>query len=170
MGSLMGGLLPGAVPEPLFLAVGVVAGVVAALVMDWPMSRQPEGFTPAYIAAGVLTRSPPADVRFRTAMIAHHLAGGLAGLLYALVALGVDRVSHGLSPAIGVALHAHLLGVVVVVGFIYAFFAHLVLPRAGGRPYEEQATAVRGQWLRSAVVYGLTVLALVPAVVLSVAG
>jgi len=103
-------------------------------------------------------------------MLAHHLAGGLAGLLYALVALGVDQVTPGLSPAVGIALHAHLIGVVVVVGFIYAFFAHLVLPRAGGRPYEEQATAVRGQWLRSALVYGLTVLVLVPAVVLSVAG
>ena len=170
MQPLTSGLTPGAVSVPWFLAVAVIVGVVAALVMDWPMSRQPEGFTPAFIAAGVLTRTPARDVRFRTAMIAHHLAGGLAGLLYALVALGVDRVSHGLSPAIGVALHAHLLGVVVVVGFIYAFFAHLVLPRAGGRPYEEQATAVRGQWLRSAVVYGLTVLALVPAVVLSMAG
>ena len=169
MGSLMGGLLPGAVPEPLFLAVGVVAGVVAALVMDWPMSRQPEGFTPAYIAAGVLTRSPPADVRFRTAMIAHHLAGGLAGLLYGLVAIGVDRAMPTLGAAFGVSLPAHLLGVVVVVGFIYAFFAHLVLPRAGGRPYEEQATAVRGQWLRSALVYGVTVLVVVPAIVVSVA-
>jgi len=170
MQPLTSGLTPGTVPMPWFLAVAIIVGVVAALVMDWPMSRQPEGFTPAYIAAGVLTRTQTGDVRFRTAMIAHHLAGGLAGLLYALVALGVDRVSPGLSPVVGVGLHAHLIGVVAVVGFIYAFFAHLVLPRAGGRPYEEQATAVRGQWLRSALVYGLTVLLLVPAVVLSVVG
>ena len=169
MEPLTGGLPPGTVPVPWFLAIAVIVGVIAALVMDWPMSRQPEGFTPAYIAAGVLTRTPARDVRFRTAMIAHHLAGGLAGLLYALVALGVDRVAPG-SPAIGVALGAHLIGVIAVVSFIYAFFAHLVLPRAGGRPYEEQATAVRGQWLRSALVYGATLLFLVPIVVVSVAG
>jgi len=170
MEPLTSGFAPGTVPIPWFLAIAVIVGVIAALVMDWPMSRQPEGFTPAYIAAGVLTRTPAESVRFRTAMIAHHLAGGLAGVLYALVALGVDRVSPGLSPAVGVALHAHLIGVVVVVAFIYAFFAFLVLPRAGGRPYEEQATAVRGQWLRSALVYGVTVLILVPAVMLSVVG
>jgi len=170
MEPLTGGFAMGTVPVAWFLAVAVIVGVVAALVMDWPMSRQPEGFTPAYIAAGVLTRTPARDVRFRTAMIAHHLAGGLAGLLYALVALSVHRVSPMLSPGVGIALHAHLLGVLVVVGFIYAFFAHFVLPRAGGRPYEEQATAVRGQWLRSALVYGLVMLVLVPAVVASLTG
>ncbi|TQQ81404.1 hypothetical protein [Halonotius roseus] len=170
MEPLTGGLPPGTVPVPWFLAIAVIVGVIAALVMDWPMSRQPEGFTPAYIAAGVLTRTPARDVRFRTAMVAHHLAGGLAGLLYALVALGVDRAMPTLGAAFGVSLPAHLLAVVAVVGFIYAFFAHLVLPRAGGRPYEEQATAVRGQWLRSALVYGATVLIVVPAIVVSVAG
>ena len=166
----MESLTTGGIPTLWFLAVGGVAGVVAAVVMDWPMSRQPEGFTPAYIAAGVLTRRRPENVRFRTAMVAHHLAGGLAGLLYALVALGVDRGLPGIGPIVGVTLAAHLVGVVAVVGLIYAFFAHLVLPRAGGRPYEEQATAVRGQWLRSALVYGLSVLVLVPSVVVSVAG
>lgn len=168
MESLTSGLTTGGLAPPLFLAIGIAAGVVAALVMDWPMSRQPEGFTPAYIAAGVLTRTPPTDVRFRTAMFVHHLAGGLAGLLYGLVALGVDRLTPTLPPTVGVGLPAHLVGVIVVVGFIYAFFAHLVLPRAGGRPYEEQATAVRGQWLRSALVYGLTVLVVAPVVVVSV--
>lgn len=167
MVSLTSGLTTGGLAPLWFLVIGIAAGVVAALVMDWPMSRQPEGFTPAYIAAGVLTRTSPPDVRFRTAMVIHHVAGGTAGLLYALVALGVDRVSPTLPPTVGVGLPAHLLGVIVVVGFIYAFFAHLVLPRAGGRPYEEQATAVRGQWLRSALVYGLTVLVVVPAVVVS---
>jgi len=168
MESLTSGLTTGGLAPLWFLAIGIAAGIVAALVMDWPMSRQPEGFRPAYIAAGVLTRTPQTDVRFRTAMVAHHLAGGLAGLLYALVALGVDRLPLTLLPTVGVGLFGHLVGVIVVVGFIYAFFAHLVLPRAGGRPYEEQATAVRGQWLRSALVYGLTMLVVVPAVGVSV--
>ena len=83
MESLTSGLTTGGLAPLWFLAIGIAAGVVAALVMDWPMSRQPEGFTPAYIAAGGLTRTSPTDVRFRTAMFAHHLAGGLAGLLYA---------------------------------------------------------------------------------------
>jgi len=144
------------------VAVGVLAGLLAAAVMDWPMSRQPEGFTPAYIAAGVLTRRPHESVGFRNAMIVHHLAGGLAGALYGLLAFGLAVVVPPVTTTVGLNLPAHLLAVVAVVVFIYGFFAHVVLPRAGGRSYEEEATAVRGQWLRSALVFGLTLALAVP--------
>lgn len=144
------------------VVVGVLAGVLAAAVMDWPMSRQPEGFTPAYIATGVLTRTPHESVSLRNAMIVHHLAGGLAGVLYGLLALGLAVVVPPITTSLGLNLLAHLLAVVGVVVFIYGFFAHVVLPRAGGRSYEEEATAVRGQWLRSALVFGLTLALAVP--------
>ncbi|TQQ79298.1 hypothetical protein EGH24_11750 [Halonotius terrestris] len=149
------------------LIVGVVVGLLAAVVMDWPMSRQPDGFVPAYIAASVVTRQPLADVRLPEAMIVHHLAGALAGLLYAVLFTGFSVEFPPLLMVVGVDLLSHLLAVAVVVGFIYAFFAHFVLPRAGGQSYEEQATAVRGQWLRSALVFGATMAVGVPAVIAS---
>jgi hypothetical protein len=95
-------------------------------------------------------------------MIVHHLAGGLAGVLYGLLALGLAVVVPPVTTTLGLNLPAHLLAVVGVVIFIYGFFAHVVLPRAGGRSYEEEATAVRGQWLRSALVFGLTLALAVP--------
>lgn len=152
----------------VLFAVGVLAGLLAAVVMDWPMSRQPEGFTPAYVATGVLTRTPHESVRFRDAMVVHHLAGGLAGVLYALAVSGFSVVVPAVVEAGGLNLLAHLLTVALVVGFIYGFFAHVVLPRAGGRSYEEEATAVRGQWLRSALMFGVTMVIVVPLVFLSI--
>ncbi len=148
-------------PTVFPLVIGFLAGVVAALVMDWPMSRQPEGFTPAYIAAGVVTRQPHENVRFGSAMVVHHVAGGLGGILYALL---VTIFTPAVPPATvwGINPISHLLAAGVVVGFIYAFFAHFVLPRRGGRSYEEQATAIRGQWLRSALVFGATLIVTVP--------
>jgi len=46
------------------IAVGALAGLVAAVVMDWPMSRQPDGFTPAAIAAAVVSRQSVEAVSF----------------------------------------------------------------------------------------------------------
>ena len=78
-----------------------------------------------------------------------------------------DRLHPGLSTPVatvgGVGSVPHLVATLGVSGFIYAFFAHLVLPRRGRGTYEERATAVRGQWLRSVVVFGATVAAAVPA-------
>lgn len=156
-----------AIAPPRLVAIAMVAGLVAAFVMDWPMSRQPQGFVPAYIAASVVARKPVEDVRFGEALVLHHLAGVLAGVVYAVV---VGAFSHGVPPivtAFGLNLIAHLLAVGLVVGFIYSFFAHLVLPRAGGQSYEQQATAVRGQWLRSALVFGVTMLVVVPLLAIS---
>jgi hypothetical protein len=147
------------------LVVGAVAGFVAAVVMDLPMRRQSDGFTPAYIAASVLQRSGADAVSFPAALLVHHGAGVLAGVLWGVVALvvsvpfGVDLTASG--PVL-VAV-PHVLGVVVTTAFIYAFFALLVLPRAGGEIYEERATAVRGQWLRSSLVFGATMLVAAPA-------
>ncbi len=154
----------------VIVAVGALAGAVAAVVMDWPMSRQPDGFTPAAIAAGVLTRQSVDEVSMAQLLVVHHLAGLLAGVLYGLAVVGFTASLPAVVSVGGLDLLAHLLGVGLVVGFIYGFFAHLVLPRAGGRSYEEQATAIRGQWLRSSLVFGATLAILVPLTVLSIAG
>jgi hypothetical protein len=136
------------------LGLGGVAGLAAAVVMDLPMSRQPEGFTPAYVAASVLRRTTPDEVAFRDANVVHHAAGLLAGVLYALLYVALDAGVPVDVAVAGVDVLAHVVAVVAVVGFIYAFFAHLVLPRAGRTIYEERSTAVRGQWLRSSLVFG----------------
>ena len=147
-----------------FVVVCVACGVLAAVVMDFPMARQAEGFTPAYIAASVLARSSPSSVAFRSAFVVHHVAGGAAGVLYALVYLLAADPLPAVATVGGVSAVSHLLATLVVAGFVYAFFAHLVLPRRGRGIYEERATAVRGQWLRAVVVFGVTVAVVVPAV------
>jgi hypothetical protein len=147
------------------VAAGAAAGLLAAVVMDLPMSRQSDGFTPAFVAASVIQRTSVDAVSFRAAAVVHHGAGALAGVLWALVALatalplGVDLAA---APLRAVAV-PHVIGVVATTGFIYAFFAHVVLPRAGRGIYEERATAVRGQWLRSSLVFGAAHLLIAPA-------
>ena len=154
----------------LMVAVGALAGLLAAVVMDWPMSRQPDGFTPAAIAAGILTRQSTEEVSMSQLLVVHHVAGLLAGVLYGVFVVGFSANLPAVIAVGGLDLVAHLLAVSLVSGFIYGFFAHFVLPRAGGRSYEEQATAIRGQWLRSTLVFGATLLVAVPLVTTSVVG
>ncbi|WP_224448918.1 hypothetical protein [Haloprofundus salilacus] len=144
------------------LALGALAGLVAAVVMDAPMGRQEGGFTPAYVAASVLRRTTPDAVSFRDATVVHHGAGLLAGVLYAVVLTFGETVVPRVVSLGGVDLLSHLVAVGVVVSFIYVFFAHFVLPRAGGDIYEEQSTAVRGQWLRSSLVFGAALAVVAP--------
>ncbi|MFW6320546.1 MAG: hypothetical protein ACOC0Z_01740 [Halohasta sp.] len=155
-------------PWPVILSIGAVAGLLASIVMNWPMSRQTDGFTPAAIAAAVVSRQPVAEVSMPQLLVVHHATGMLAGVGYGLfVAIGSWI---GLPSPLwldGMDIVVHLLSVTAIVVFIYSFFAHVVLPRAGGRSYEEQATAIRGQWLRSSLVYGVALAVLVPAIVLS---
>lgn len=145
---------------------GALAGLVAALAMDLQMGRQSEGWTPAFIAAAVVRRTAPEDVSFEVASVVHHAAGVASGVLYGLVTVALS----GVGPQVtwrGVSLLAHVLAVVAVTLFIYLLFANVVLPRTGGTVYEERATAVRGQWLRSSLVFAIAVLlAGPPAIVL----
>ncbi|MFK5604432.1 hypothetical protein [Haloferax volcanii] len=147
------------------LLLGAVVGAAAAVVMAIPMWRQDDGFTPAYVAAAVVRRTTPDEVSFGDANVAHHAAGALAGVLYAVVYLVTDAVAPDLGVAgIGIDLPSHLVATAVVVAFIYVAFARFIFPRAGRRIYEERATAVRGQWLRSSLVFGATLLVLAPAI------
>ena len=144
------------------LALGAVVGLAAAVVMDIPMWRQEEGFTPAYIAASVFRRTSPENVDFLDANLVHHVAGVVSGIFYAIVYLVVDGIIPEL-PLAGVDIVPHLLSMVAVVVSIYFLFSYFVLPRAGRGIYEERATAVRGQWLRSSLVFGMALLVLGPA-------
>lgn len=164
LGSFVQALLPQTVLLAPLLA-GAVAGFVAAVAMVLPMSRQPEGFTPAYVVAAALHRTTPDEVRFLDANVAHYGTGALAGVLYAVVFVTLGSLFPPLVQVEGVRLVPHVVAVVFVVLFIYAFFAHLLLPRTGGRIYEEQATAVRGQWLRSSLVFGAVLVVVGPALV-----
>lgn len=137
-----------------FLLGGGVAGFVAAVAMDVPMNRQPEGWTPAWLAAATVRRTTPDAIPFREATVAHHGAGILAGASYGLLTLLLGLAAPWPAFA-GVSLVGHLAAVGVVTLFIYGFFAHFVLPRVGGQVYEERATAVRGQWLRSALTFAV---------------
>ena len=150
------------------LVGGALAGLIAALAMDVQMSRQPAGWTPAFIAVGVLTRTDPDDVSFERASVLHHGTGVVAGGLYGALTLALTvAVPHLLWP--NVPLIAHRLAGVVVALFIYLVFAHVVLPRVGGTVYEERATAVRGQWLRSSLVFAVTMMiAGIPSIMLVV--
>lgn len=155
---------------PVVIGLGALSGLVAAVVMDWPMSRQPDGFAPAAIAAAVVTRQSVEEVSMPELLVIHHVAGLLAGVGYGLAVVGLTSGLPEIARIGGLDPVAHLLAVGLVVVFIYGFFAHFVLPRAGGRSYEEQATAIRGQWLRSALVFGATLAVVAPLAALSLAG
>lgn len=150
----------------LLVPAGVLAGLAGAVAMDVPMARHPEGWTPAFVAASVLRRSDPGAVPFRDAAVVHHAAGVAAGVLYALVAAPLAVALAGTPPTPGVAalpVVAHLVATAAVVGFVYGFFAYVVLPRAGRDVAEDRGTAVRGQWVRSVVVFGAAFVLAVPA-------
>lgn len=157
------GQLAGSLGSTLaFVGLSALSGFIAAIVMAVPMVRQEEGFTPAYIAASILRRTTPDEVSEADAYAVHYGAGVLAGVLYALAYAVLAAVLPPLVAAGSVMLLPHALATVAVVGFVYALFAHFVLPRAGKRVYEERSTAVRGQWLRSSFVFGLTLVVVSP--------
>lgn len=145
--------------------LGAVAGLTAAVVMGLPMSRHAEGFTPAFVAASVVRGHDPSAVGFRDANIVHHAAGVLAGLLFGGLYLVFAAVLPPILTLAGVRVVPHVAALGIVVAFVYTFFADLVLPRYGDEIGEERATAVTGQWLRSSVIFGVTVFVVFPVLV-----
>jgi hypothetical protein len=131
------------------LVWGAISGTLGAVVMDLPMILQREGSVPAFVAAGTASGQNPSDVSLRDAALAHHVAGALAGVLYAIFA-AVTRTVLGERTA-------KILAVSGVVLFIDAFFSKFVFPRFGGEAVAdpERASAVRAAWQRSAFVFGL---------------
>ena len=157
--AVLGGTIGGVA---LFVLVCVGCGLLGAVAMDLPMSKQEDGFTPAYVAAALIRRSPAGEIPFREAVVVHHATGAIAGGLYALVFLLLAAFVPAGAVVGGVEGIPHIAATAAIAAFVYGFFAHVVLPRAGRRIYEERATAVRGQWLRSAVVFGVVLGVTVP--------
>jgi hypothetical protein len=147
---------------PALLVAGVRAGFGAAVVMDLPMAIQKEGYTPAYVAAGVLQGQNPGEVSRVDATIAHHGAGALGGVLFALVYATLDAaaISIAESRIEGLSTPAYPIAVGFVVAFVYAFFARFVLVRFGGEA-RDRAGTVRRAWVVSTLVYGAVFAALV---------
>jgi hypothetical protein len=147
---------------PALLVASVRAGFGAAVVMDLPMAIQREGYTPAYVAAGVLRGQDPEAVSQVDATIAHHGAGALGGVLFALVYATLDAtaISTAEPGTEGLSTPAYPIAVGVVVAFVYVFFARFVLVRFGGEA-RDRAGAVRRAWVVSTLIYGAVFAALV---------
>jgi hypothetical protein len=136
-------LSPAPAVPGLFL-VGVVAATLATLAMDVAMARLPEGTTSPFVAAGVLTETPPADAPARLASVVHYIAGLLTGPLFVWLLLAAASVLDGVFlPA---ALAATVLYVLMV-----AFFAVVVLPRS--LVATDRVSSVRRDWAAVAAVY-----------------
>ncbi|WP_255148711.1 hypothetical protein [Halorarius halobius] len=143
-------------------AVGAVAGLLAAVVMNIPMQRLPEGTAPPFVAAGALTGEGLAEVDPKLASGVHYAAGVLAGVVFTLVAVGLERVLPPRAALAGVGLRIapHALAALVTFAFLVVFFAYLVLPVFGGEA-RERAGQVRRDWVVSASVYTVALVAFV---------
>jgi hypothetical protein len=151
-------------PASTWLAFAVIAGFVAALAMNGPMLWLSEGYVPAAVAASVLLRTVPSRVSRRNAVVVHHTAGLVAGGFYGGIGVLFDSVLSPIGRVAGLSMLAHLLAVIAVVLFLYAFFAWLVLPQYGGSK-RDSARTVRRHWLFSTAVFGSVVAFVVPALV-----
>lgn len=151
-------------PLDLRLAVAVVAGLLATLAMTVVMSLLSEGYVPPYVAASALFDEAPGKVSRRQADAAHYAAGMLAGILFELIVVAIETVRDAtVATALvlgNVLTLSDLLAALLVVGFLYAFFAYVVFPRNGGRLYDdpERRERVRFHWLVSATAYGIALL------------
>lgn len=130
---------------PLRFLVGLVAAGAALPAMDFLMARLPEGMTPPFVAAGVLTESHPNEAPPRLALAVHYLAGGLTGPLFVWLLFASEALigPQSLRSTAAAALVLYLLMV--------AFFVGVVLPRS--RIEAERRGTVARDWALSAAAY-----------------
>jgi hypothetical protein len=129
----------------LRFVIGAVAAVPATLAMDRMMARLPEGETPPFVAAGVLTECPPNDASPRLAAVVHYVAGGLTGPLFVWISLSAEAIAGDPSPA------TTLLAAAVLYALMIGFFAGVVLPRS--RVAADRVAAIRRDWVVAAATY-----------------
>lgn len=134
------------VPTVLRFPVGLVAAVVAVLAMDWIMERTPEGTTPPYVAASVLTRTPVDSASARLAAVTHYLAGLGTGVLFVYLLLVAESLLGGSS------LIAVVAATVILYILMVAFFVAVPLPRAVGLIRSRRSTISRA-WAVAAAGY-----------------
>lgn len=149
------GVLAQSLAVPLLFVVGVVAAVVATLVMDQVMPRLPEGETPPFVAAGVLTEHHPDDAPSRLASVVHYVAGWLTGPLFVWLLLATQGVLGTTETFVTVA--AAVLLYVLMVGF----FAIVVLPQS--RVEDGRVGTIRRDWAIDAAAYVVVLVLLVAA-------
>lgn len=142
---------------PQTVVAGALAGVAATLVMTLVMLRLPEGNTTPFVAAGVLTATPPDEASARLASAVHYVAGTGAGVLFVTIAGGV-RWLEGLGGVLSQTLvESPALFGVLATGLVYpalmiGFFMIVPLPRARGFSHA-RARLVARDWAVSAVAY-----------------
>ncbi|WP_254272087.1 hypothetical protein [Haloarcula marina] len=153
-----------AFPLGQWMFVCLVSGAFAAVLMNIPMYVQPEGYRPAYVAAGGLTGVDPRDVHTALAVALHHVTGTAAGLLYGLVVFVLAAILPTAVPLNGIPAIPHLLGATAVTLFIYFFFERIAMPRAGGSFRADREDIVQ-QWALSSFIYGTTLALLTPVAV-----
>lgn len=142
----------------------LVSGSIAALLMNIPTYVQPVGYRPAYVAAAGLTGRDPSTVQPSVAVGVHHATGTGAALLYGVVVFVLGAVLPTALVLNGIPAVAHLVGVVVVILFIYYFFERIAMPRAGGS-LQADAEQITRQWALSTFIYGVTLGLLLPVIV-----
>ncbi|MBX0323783.1 hypothetical protein EGH21_12160 [Halomicroarcula sp. F13] len=144
-----------------WVVVCVLSGLFAAVLMNIPMYVQPEGYLPAYVAAGGLTGVDPADAQTALAVAVHHVTGTAAALLYGAIVVVFAAILPTAVSLVGVPALPHLLGAVGVTLFIYYFFERVAMPRAGGSLGGRRDDIVQ-QWALSSFIYGTTLALVVP--------
>jgi hypothetical protein len=138
---------------PLQFAVGVVAALVATFAMDVVMARLPEGETPPFVAAGVLTDSRPSAAPERLASVVHYVAGWLTGPLFVWFLLASQGILGGASVA------ATALAAAALYALMVGFFVVVVLPRS--QVAAQRVGAIRRDWALAAAGYLLVLVPLV---------
>ena len=153
-----------AVPLGEWVVVCLLSGAVAAVLMNIPMAVQPDGYRPAYVAAGGLRGLDPSEVSDAAAVVVHHVTGTAAALLYGAVVAVLAAVLPTAVSLNGIPAIPHLLGVVAVAAFIFYFFERIALPRAG-ESFQSDSEDIIQQWALSSFIYGTTLGLLLPVVV-----
>lgn len=129
---------------PLQFAAGVLAGVLATLPMDRVMAALPEGPTPPFVAAAVLTETTPRAAPERLALFVHYLSGVLTGPLFVWILLTAEGL-------LGGGVRTTLVAAIVLYVLMIGFFFLVPLPRVDLHP--NRGSTIRRDWALSAASY-----------------
>ncbi|MFB6222214.1 MAG: hypothetical protein ABEH86_00895 [Haloarcula sp.] len=151
-------------PLSQWALICVVAGTVTGLLVNIPMMTQDEGYLPAYVAAGGLTRVDPTAASRALAVLVHHATAIAAALLYGALVVVLSAVLPTVASLNGVPLIPHVVGITGVTAFLYYFFARITMPRAGGS-LRDRTDAIIEQWMLTAFIFGTTLALFIPALV-----
>lgn len=158
-------------PTPLTvrIAVAILAGLGAAAVMNIPVTLLYYGGVPLRVAASALFDDPISEVSDSETAAVHYASGMVAGVLFEAVVFVAERIQPPTARVVaGLVSIAEIIGAVLVAAFVYALFVEYVFPEHGGVLYEdeEDREATRRHWAVCAAVFGVALLALLPALYL----